>query len=80
LETKGEIQNPVLDLEVKKFYYLFFGSMGFELRVSCLLGRHYFCLRYSSALFCVAVFFKIGSWVVFAQGWLQTANALISAS
>jgi hypothetical protein len=66
------------------FFSLTFFFLWFELKASCLLGRHATILATPLALFCIGLFFffffEIGSPELFASGWLQTAIFLISAS
>jgi hypothetical protein len=48
------------------YIYIFFGSMGFELRASSLARQVLYCL-----LFFGWVFFKVGSHELFAQAGFE---------
>jgi hypothetical protein len=54
--------------------------LGFEIRVSCLLDRCFYCLSHSTSPFFVMDFSKIGFLELFPQGWLWTVILLIPAS
>jgi hypothetical protein len=55
------------------------GQLGFELRASCLLGRHSTTCASLLALFCIGYFQDMVLWTI-SLGWLQTMILLIFAS
>jgi hypothetical protein len=60
-------------------FFFFWWHRGLNL-ASCLLGRCSYLLEPLRQPFFVMAFFEIGSWELFAQGWLWIVILLISAS
>jgi hypothetical protein len=54
----------------RQLFFFFLEALEFELRASHLLGRHFYHLSHSASPFLVMGFFKIGSYQLFAWGWL----------
>jgi hypothetical protein len=64
---------------LRTIFFFFLCSTGFELSVSCFLGRHSTTWTTPLALLCVVFFQDRVSWTI-CLDWLQTTILVISAS